>query len=295
MFFSRELLPLRENIYYLVGAMSPRAQANSQTIFSGAAVRCADDQVSPGDAAALLADRLSALDVFERLAAVRHEIAGRIVFTSSFGLEDQAVTHAILVQDLAIDIVTLDTGRLFPETHQVWVETEHRYGRRIHAIVPEHAQVEAFVARHGVDGFRTSVEARHACCGVRKVAPLGRALDGAAAWITGVRAEQSAERADMRFAEYDTVHRLIKMNPLLDWTRSHLVNFVHAHRIPYNALHDRGFPSIGCAPCTRAVEPGEPERAGRWWWEQEEKKECGLHGRLVAPADAPASAPSSHS
>jgi phosphoadenosine phosphosulfate reductase len=295
MFFSRELLPLRENIYYLVRAMSPRLQTTSQAIFSDATVRRADEQISLGDAAVRLADRLSALDVFERLAAVRHEIAGRIVFTTSFGLEDQAIAHAISVQDLAIEIVTLDTGRLFPETHQVWAETERRYGRRIHAIVPEHGQVEAFVARHGIDGFRNSVEVRHACCSVRKVAPLGRALNGSAAWITGLRAEQSAQRADMRFAALDTVHRLIKVNPLLDWTRSHLVNFVQAHRIPYNTLHDRGFPSIGCAPCTRAVEPGEPERAGRWWWEQEEKKECGLHSRLVSPANAPPSTPLSHS
>ena len=274
--------------------MSPRAQATNQNLLSDA-VRSAGDTISPADVAVRLADRLSALDLFERLAAVRSEVAGRIVFTSSFGLEDQAVAHAILVQDLAIEIVTLDTGRLFPETHHVWAETERRYGRRIRAVVPEHAQVEAFVAQHGIDGFRTAVEVRHACCGVRKVAPLGRALNGAAAWITGVRAEQSAERADMRFAALDPVHRLIKVNPLLDWTRSHLVNFVRAHRIPYNALHDRGFPSIGCAPCTRAVEPGEPERAGRWWWEQEEKKECGLHSRLVSPANAPASAPLSHS
>ncbi len=275
--------------------MSPRLQTASQDILSAANVRHADDLISLGDAAVRLADRLSALDLFGRLAAVRSAIAGRIVFTTSFGLEDQAVAHAIFVQHLAIDTVTLDTGRLFPETHQVWAETERRYGRRIHAIVPEHAQVEAFVGRHGIDGFRASVEARHACCGVRKVAPLGRALNGAAAWITGLRAEQSAERADIRFAALDPVHRLIKVNPLLDWTRSRLADFVHLHHIPYNALHDRGFPSIGCAPCTRAVEPGEPERAGRWWWEQEEKKECGLHSRLVSPADAPASPPLSHS
>jgi phosphoadenosine phosphosulfate reductase len=269
--------------------MSLRLQTASQDVFSGAAVRHADELISLGDAAVRLADRLSALDLFERLAAVRNEIAGHIVFTTSFGLEDQAVAHAIFVQDLEIDIVTLDTGRLFPETHQVWAETERCYGRRIHAIVPERAQVEAFVARHGIDGFRTSVEARHACCGVRKVMPLGRALNGAAAWITGLRAEQSAERAEMRFAALDPAHRLIKVNPLLDWPRSRLADFVHVHHIPYNALHDRGFPSIGCAPCTRAVEPGEPERAGRWWWEQEEKKECGLHRHLAA------STPLSHS
>ena len=274
--------------------MVSSAQIARQNIFSQAAVRRADEQIAPADPAIRLADRLSALDLFERLAAERDELAGRIVFTTSFGLEDQAIAHAVLAQDLAIEIVTLDTGRLFPETHRVWAETERRYGRRIHAVMPEHTAVEVFVARHGIDGFRTSVEARHACCGVRKVAPLGRALEGAAAWITGVRAEQSAQRADMRFAALDAVYGLIKVNPLLDWTRSRLVDFVHGHGIPYNVLHDRGFPSIGCAPCTRAITPGEPERAGRWWWEQDEKKECGLHGRFAWPANAPAGAPSSH-
>jgi phosphoadenosine phosphosulfate reductase len=274
--------------------MSLHAQPVRHNTFSSATVRRADDRNLPADAAVQLADRLSALDLFERLAAVRDEVAGRIVFTTSFGLEDQAIAHAILAQDLAIEIVTLDTGRLFPETHQVWAETERRYGRRIHAIVPERAEIEAFVARHGIDGFRDSVEVRHACCGVRKVAPLGRALDGAAAWITGVRAEQSAERSDMRVAALDPARRLIKINPLVDWTRGRLVDFVDAHRIPYNALHDRGFPSIGCAPCTRAVAPGEPERAGRWWWEHDEKKECGLHSRLPSPANAAVSTPSSH-
>src|SRR5215472_5819218 len=273
--------------------MSSPAQIARHNIFSHASVRRADERISPRDTVVRLADRLSTLDLYERLAAVRDQVAERIVFTTSFGLEDQAIAHAILAQDLAIEIVTLDTGRLFPETHQVWAETERRYGRRIRAIMPEHAEVEAFVAQHGIDGFRASVEARHACCGVRKVAPLSRALNGAAAWITGVRAEQSAERADTRFAVLDPVHRLIKVNPLLDWTRSRLVAFVRAHGNPYNALHDRGFPSIGCAPCTRAVLPGEPERAGRWWWEQDDKKECGLHGRLPVSANAPSSPASS--
>jgi phosphoadenosine phosphosulfate reductase len=284
-------LPLCENIFYLMLAMSP-PQTTRQKIFSDDAVGRADGQISPGDAVVRLADRLSALDLFDRLAVIHSEVAGSIVFTTSFGLEDQAIAHAILVQDLPIEIVTLDTGRLFPETHQVWAETERRYGRRIQTVLPEHAQVEAFVARHGIDGFRSSVEVRQACCGIRKVVPLGRALKGAAAWITGVRAEQSVGRADMRFAVLDPVRRLIKVNPLLDWTRGCLVDFVGVHRIPYNPLHDRGFPSIGCAPCTRAVEPGEPERAGRWWWEQEENKECGLHSRLLSPANALASTPS---
>jgi phosphoadenosine phosphosulfate reductase len=232
---------------------------------------------------ATTAQRLTAgfanLDLFNRLAEARRAIAGRLVFTTSFGLEDQAIAHAILSQDLPIDIVTLDTGRLFPETYAVWSETEARYGRRIRAFYPERMSVEAFVAQHGIDGFRVSIAARQACCAVRKVEPLGRALDGASGWITGLRAEQSWERATTPYAAVDPARGLIKLNPLLDWTRERMVAFVHEHGIPYNRLHDEGFLSIGCAPCTRAVKPGEPERAGRWWWEQEDKKECGLHSR----------------
>jgi len=237
-----------------------------------------------GAIAARLGSRLHALDLFQRLVVIRNEVDGPIVFTTSFGLEDQAIAHAIFVQNLAIEIVTLDTGRLFPETYQLWAHTEQHYGWRIRAIVPRSSAVESFVTRHGIDGFRSSVEVRHACCGVRKVEPLGRTLQGAAAWITGVRAEQSVDRAAMPYAAVDPVHHLVKVNPLLDWTRGRVVDFVRAYRVPYNPLHDSGFLSIGCAPCTRAVRPGEPERAGRWWWEQEEKKECGLHGR---PAPAP--------
>jgi phosphoadenosine phosphosulfate reductase len=229
------------------------------------------------------AQRLSAgsasLDLVNRLAEARRAIAGRLVLTTSFGLEDQAITHAILSQDLAIDIITLDTGRLFPETHAVWSETEARYGRRIRAFYPERTSVEAFVAQHGIDGFRASINARRSCCAVRKVEPLGRALDGASGWITGVRAEQSWERATTPYAAVDEARGLIKLNPLLDWSRERVAAFVHEHSVPYNSLHDAGFLSIGCAPCTRAVKPGESERAGRWWWEQENKKECGLHGR----------------
>jgi phosphoadenosine phosphosulfate reductase len=235
-----------------------------------------------------IAGRLSAgsagRDLFERVADIRAEVAGPIVFTTSFGLEDQAITHAIFSQRLRIEVVTLDTGRLFPETHAVWAKTEQRYGERIRALVPDSRSVEAWVAQHGIDGFRASVEARQGCCAVRKVEPLRRALEGASAWITGLRAEQSADRAATPYAALDPAHRLLKVNPLLDWTRERVVEFVHQHGVPYNDLHDRGFLSIGCAPCTRAVAPGEPERAGRWWWEQDEKKECGLHSHRAAPA-----------
>jgi phosphoadenosine phosphosulfate reductase len=233
---------------------------------------------APGpSSAAALAQAWRGLDLLERLAALRSHITGRIVFTTSFGLEDQAIAHAIFAQNLALEVVTLDTGRLFPETHQVWAETEARYGARIHLYAPGQDALEALITRDGINGFRSSVAARLDCCAVRKVAPLNRALSGCAAWITGIRADQSAGRAGLGLVSFDTQRQLIKANPLFDWTREATFAFVRAHGVPYNPLHDRGFLSIGCAPCTRAVAFGEPERAGRWWWEQAEKKECGLH------------------
>jgi phosphoadenosine phosphosulfate reductase len=225
-------------------------------------------------------------DLSGRLAAARSRISGPIVFTTSFGLEDQAVAHAVFVGGLDIEVVTLDTGRLFPETYELWAETERRYGRRIRAFAPDRAGLEALVEGQGIDGFRDSVANRKACCGVRKVEPLGRALRDAAGWVTGLRAEQSANRAGVPLAEVDGSHGLVKINPLADWSRASLAAYVTERGIPYNPLHDRGFPSIGCAPCTRAVHLGEPERAGRWWWEEEAKKECGLHLRPAAPVAA---------
>ena len=231
--------------------------------------------------AAAVARRLSeaafSLDLFQRVAAARAGVAGPLVFTTSFGLEDQAIGHAILSQNLDIDLVTLDTGRLFGETHDVWAETERRYGRRIAGIVPERNALESLIGAQGANGFRNSVAARQACCHVRKVEPLNRALAGAAGWVTGLRADQSQHRAAVAFAELDSARGLIKINPLFDWTREHAVDFTREHNVPVNALHARGFLSIGCAPCTRAIKPGEPERAGRWWWEDEGKTECGLH------------------
>ena len=224
-----------------------------------------------------LAAALPALDLFERLRAIRAHLPGRIVFTTSFGLEDQAITHVIFSQTLNVDVATLDTGRLFPETHDTWAETEARYGRRIAAFSPAHETLEALIAEQGIGGLRSSLAARLECCHVRKVLPLERALAGSAAWITGIRADQSACRARFSAIAFDEQRSLVKVNPLFDWTRDETLDFVRSYEVPYNRLHDRGFLSIGCAPCTRAVEPGEPERAGRWWWEQTEKKECGLH------------------
>lgn len=213
----------------------------------------------------------------ERLRLAAQMIPGRLVLTTSFGLEDQAVTHAVATAGLDVAIVTLDTGRLFAETVDLWAETEQRYLRSIKPFAPERAAVEELVADQGVHGFRLSVEARKACCFVRKVEPLGRALAGAAGWVTGLRAEQSEARAGVPLAVFDEGYGLIKINPLADWTRDRLAAYVAENGVPYNPLHDRGYPSIGCAPCTRAVKVGEPERAGRWWWEQASKKECGLH------------------
>jgi phosphoadenosine phosphosulfate reductase len=199
------------------------------------------------------------------------------VFTTSFGIEDQAIAHAIFTEGLEINVVTFDTGRLFPETLEVWGNTERRYGPQIRGLSPDRESIERLVERDGVNGFRRSLEARLACCALRKVKPLDRALAGASAWITGLRADQSPERALTAFASIDPKYRIIKVNPLFDWRRDRVVAFLHNGGVPYNLLHDRGFLSIGCAPCTRAVAPGEPERAGRWWWEQQETTACGCH------------------
>ena len=238
--------------------------------------------VTAGEALASALARTA--DLGARLGRARATLPGRIVFTTSFGLEDQAIVHAIFAADLAIDVVTLDTGRLFPETYDLWAETEARYGRRILAYAPETEALEGLISRQGINGFRSSLEARQACCAVRKVHPLRRALAGAAGWITGLRAGQSAQRAGLPLAEADDAYGLVKVNPLADWSRAELTAHVARHAIPTNPLHERGFASIGCAPCTRAIQPGEPERAGRWWWENETKKECGLHLRPVARA-----------
>jgi phosphoadenosine phosphosulfate reductase len=232
--------------------------------------------------AAALAQVFAQLSPAERMATLRREVAGRIVFTTSFGLEDQVILHLMSGRRDDIDVITLDTGRLFPETYALWAQTERRYGVRIRALHPRHGDLEALIERQGINGFYDSRAARTACCTVRKVEPLERALAGARAWIAGLRAEQSAHRQDMALVTAEAERGLIKLNPLFDWTREQLVAFVSENDLPINPLHARGFASIGCAPCTRAIAPGEPERAGRWWWEEESKKECGLHSRQTA-------------
>jgi phosphoadenosine phosphosulfate reductase len=227
--------------------------------------------------AEVLAPRLAPLDLDHRLQLVREVIPGQIVFTTSFGIEDQFITHSIFTQGLDIDVVTIDTGRLFPETYTLWEETEARYARRIRAAYPQAAPLEKLIEEQGVNGFYKSVEARKACCNIRKVEPLGRLLHGVSGWITGLRADQSTARSDVPMIAIDPAYRVIKINPVLDYAREDIVAATQEFSIPVNTLHAKGFISIGCAPCTRAIEPGEDERAGRWWWEEDNKKECGLH------------------
>lgn len=247
--------------------------------------------VPPGSDAPSL-HRIDEPDAGACLLTARASCAGTIVFTTSFGLEDQVLTHWIAELGLAGDIAfaTLDTGRLFPEVHELWARTEERYGVSIRGYAPEAGDVEQMVLRQGINGFRTSPEARKRCCAVRKLAPLERALRGASGWITGLRADQSQTRAETSFMQQDAERRLLKISPLHDWSRDQTLGFARRHDVPLNPLHERGFVSIGCAPCTRAIAPGEAERAGRWWWEQDAAKECGLHvgrdGRLVRAAAA---------
>ena len=234
---------------------------------------------------AQLAGEFASAAVPQRLQSMRQQVAGRLVFTSSLGLEDQVITHFIAESGVDIEIATLDTGRMFPETYDLWAATQERYGVTIAGYFPDAPALQNLAGSIGVNGFYNSVDNRHACCGVRKIEPLNRALAGAQGWITGLRADASGNRADMTAVEYDAQRDLIKFNPLFDWTRQQAVVFAATHAVPLNPLQAQGFVSIGCAPCTRAIAPGEPERAGRWWWEQDDKRECGLHidasGRLV--------------
>ncbi len=219
---------------------------------------------------------LAGLTAAERLQVIAREFPGSAVFSTSLGQEDQVITHLIARQQLPIKIFTLDTGRLFQETYDVLDRTIARYKVPVRAYFPATDKLEKLLLEKGPNSFYESVENRKECCYIRKVEPLNRALEGAGAWITGLRAEQSENRHSLPFAEWDESRRLVKVNPLLDWTYEQLLAYIQQENIPYNKLHDQGFPSIGCAPCTRAVEPGEDIRAGRWWWEQS-KKECGLH------------------
>jgi len=218
---------------------------------------------------------LNPVEALTQLSDIFH---GEIVFSTSFGWEDQVITHMIFANNLPIKVFTLETGRLFPETYYVWNRTMEIYGKPIHAYYPKTELVEQMVSTKGPSSFYESVENRKECCGIRKIEPLKRALAGNKCWITGIRAEQSVSRQFMDNVEWDEQNNLVKFHPIYGWTLDEVKEYIKKYNIPYNTLHDRGFPSIGCAPCTRAVQPGEDFRAGRWWWEDQSKKECGLHG-----------------
>jgi phosphoadenosine phosphosulfate reductase len=236
--------------------------------------------VDPVAEALALDRRLAAIDSLEeRLLEITRSVQGRVTFSTSLGIEDQAVLNAIAASGAKIDVFTLDTGRHFPETLDTLEASENRYGLNIRVMFPDAREVEELVARDGIYGFRLAVENRKACCDIRKVRPLKRALEGAKGWVTGLRREQSAGRAHVPFAAWDAENALYKLNPIADWSLEQLEAYVAANNVPVNPLHARGFPSIGCQPCTRAIKPGEDIRAGRWWWENEDGKECGLHNR----------------
>lgn len=214
------------------------------------------------------------LNVLKKLEA---EHKNKIVFTTGFGFEDQVITDLICSNSLDIKLVTLDTGRLFEETYKTYRSTLEKYGKQITPFFPSNEKVEELLEKKGPFSFYESIENRKECCFIRKVIPLGRVLEGMDVWITGLRAEQSAGRSALSFFEWDEGFRLLKYNPLLNWNFEMVQNYIKENHVPYNVLHDRGFTSIGCAPCTRAVLPGEDFRAGRWWWEKNSGKECGIH------------------
>ena len=215
----------------------------------------------------------------ERLLARVAQGYAPAVFASSFGAEDMVLLDLIARARLPIRVFTLDTGRLPQETHDLIDRSRAHYGIAIHIYTPQADAVESFVREHGTNGFYNGLELRQQCCSIRKREPLHRALSGARAWITGLRRAQGVTRDAVAIEEHDATHGLPKFNPLADWGEGAVWAYLRAHRVPRNALHDRGYPSIGCAPCTRAVQPGEDIRAGRWWWERPDQKECGLHRR----------------
>lgn len=221
------------------------------------------------------------LDPVAALTELAEHFQGEVVFSTSFGWEDQVITHMIFTNNIPIKVFTLETGRIFPETYYVWNRTMEMYGKPVYAYYPQNEPLEKMLNEKGPSSFYESVENRKECCGIRKVEPLKRALAGNKCWITGIRAEQSVNRHDMHNVEWDEAHNLVKFHPIFSWTLDEVKEYIKKYNVPYNTLHDKGFPSIGCQPCTRAVREGEDFRAGRWWWEDQSKKECGLHELII--------------
>jgi phosphoadenosine phosphosulfate reductase len=226
-----------------------------------------------------LKNLLEGLSIENQLMKLQSLFNQRILFTTSLGIEDQVITHIIFKNNLEIKVATLDTGRLFPQTYDVLSRTLIRYNKKIDIYFPEYETIEKMVTEKGPFSFYQSVDNRKECCRLRKVVPLNRALKGIECWISGIRADQSDDRTQMDWIEYDKTRKLFKFYPLFSWSFNDVKNFTKENNVPYNSLHDKGYVSIGCEPCTKAVKPGEDFRAGRWWWENDGAKECGLHSR----------------
>lgn len=222
-------------------------------------------------------EEVAGKNIIETLTYFAEKFPGKVVFTSSLGIEDQVITDMIFSNNIPIRVITLDTGRLFEESYKVLARTQEKYNKKVEVFFPESADVEKMMMEKGPYSFYASVENRKECCFVRKVKPLKRSLEGMEVWVTGIRADQSEGRQEMHAVEDDKAFNLIKYNPIFDWNMEQVKGYIAEKNVPYNVLHDRGFISIGCSPCTRAVNEGDDFRAGRWWWENKSGKECGLH------------------
>src|SRR5450759_467372 len=224
-----------------------------------------------------LKNQLDGFSIEDQLKKLVSLFPEKVIFTTSLGIEDQVITHKLFSNNIDVKVITLDTGRLFPQTYDVFSNTIIKYNKKVSVYFPEYESVEKMITEKGPFSFYQSVENRKECCRIRKVVPLNRALKGMECWISGIRAEQSDDRNNMDWLEYDKSKNLYKFYPLFNWTFDDIKNFVKENNVPYNSLHDKGFVSIGCEPCTRTVKPGEDFRSGRWWWENDGPKECGLH------------------
>lgn len=224
-----------------------------------------------------LTNELTKLNIVEQFIFLSKKYRNKICFSTSFQFEDQIITDIIFSNNIDIEVFTLDTGRHFEETYKTLNQTIKKYNKKINVLFPENSDIEELMTQKGAYSFYESLENRKECCYLRKVKPLNKYLEGKSCWITGLRAEQNVSRTNLNILENDESHNLLKFNPLLHWTSAQIKDYIFKNNVPYNVLQDKNYPSIGCAPCTRAIKEGEDIRAGRWWWETPDKKECGLH------------------
>ena len=224
-----------------------------------------------------ISSRINGKSIRDSLSEISKMYPGRVIFTTSFGIEDQVITDIIFRNDIPVRVITLDTGRLFKETYKVFSNTLKKYNKKIETFFPARDDVESLITDKGPFSFYHSVEERKECCNIRKVKPLGRALDGMNVWVTGIRSGQSSARSALRTLEYESEKQIVKYHPLIDWSLKQVEDYLAENYVPYNELHEKGYISIGCAPCTRAIKKGADFRSGRWWWEDQSGKECGIH------------------